>query len=253
MKRGRTPPPEDRAAAPVGRGVLQGAFLLLEELARAGDAGLTDLAAGTGLPKATAHRLLDQLAALGAVERQSGRYRIGAAVAHLARSWGTHHPLGRAAVQPLRRLSAATGASVALAAPAAVGRRMVIVSGVPGPADEVVPHMPGLILPSGNAADVVISASRPPVAPPPEFSPAEWARRLSKVRERGVDLHYDEEPGAVTCLAVPVYAPSGRAVAAIGVCFVGHRLPSAATADAARRAARMVGENLARLPRTRRL
>src|SRR5690242_1880486 len=41
-----------------GRGVLEGAFLILEELARVREAGLTEIAAHTGLPKATAHRLL---------------------------------------------------------------------------------------------------------------------------------------------------------------------------------------------------
>ncbi|MGW2226362.1 IclR family transcriptional regulator [Streptomyces formicae] len=240
-----------RAAAPVGRGVLEGAFLLLEELARTGDAELTDLAARAGLPKATAHRLLDQLAALGAVERGSGRYRIGAAVAHLARSWGAYHPLARAAALPLRRLSAVTGASVALAAP--VSGSMVIVSGRPGPADEVFPHMPGLILPPDSAADAVMSASAPSATPPPEYSRAAWGRRLSNVRERGVDLHCCEVEVDVSCLAAPVYAPSGRAIAAIGVCFLGHRRPSATTVDAARRAARMLSSSLAILPRARRL
>ncbi|ONI79900.1 hypothetical protein ALI144C_24540 [Actinosynnema sp. ALI-1.44] len=60
-----------------GRGVLDGAFLLLEALARFGEAGPTQLAAATGLPKATTHRLLDQLTGLGAVRREAGRYRIG--------------------------------------------------------------------------------------------------------------------------------------------------------------------------------
>ncbi|MEU6994527.1 helix-turn-helix domain-containing protein [Streptomyces sp. NPDC046465] len=251
MKRGRAPAHESGAAAPAGRSVLEGAFLLLDELARTGDAGLTDLAAGAGLPKATAHRLLDQLAALGAVERDSGRYHLGAGLARLARSWGVSHPLGRAAVQPLRRLAAATGASVALAAP--VGTDMVIVSGMPGPADGAFPYLPGLILPPGNAAEAVIAATRPVTAPPPERSPAEWARRLSKVREHGVDLHHCEDERALSCLVAPVYAPTGRAVAAIGVCFAGHRLPSATTADAARRAARMLSANLAHRPRSRRL
>ncbi|MVO85865.1 helix-turn-helix domain-containing protein [Streptomyces sp. p1417] len=255
MKRGHTPPHEGGAAAPPGRSVLEGAFLLLEELARRGDAGLTDLAAGTGLPKATAHRLLDQLAALGAVERRSGRYRIGAAVAHLARSWGTAHPLSRAAAQPLRGLSAATGTSAAVVAP--VGGSMVVVSGLPGPSDEMFPLMPGLILPPGSGAEAVISASGPATAPPPAYSAAEWARRLSRVRERGVDLHRygnggDGGNGAATsCLAAPVHDPTGRAVAAIGVCFPGHRNPPATAADAARRAARMLSANLARLPRAR--
>lgn len=52
-----------------GRGVLEGAFALLEELARGGETGLSRLAARAGLPKATAHRLLNQLVAVGAVQR----------------------------------------------------------------------------------------------------------------------------------------------------------------------------------------
>ncbi|MFD4629068.1 IclR family transcriptional regulator [Streptomyces sp. NPDC058284] len=251
MKRGRAPTHESSTDIPAGRGVLEGAFLLLDELARTGDAGLTDLAAGAGLPKATAHRLLDQLAAVGAVERASGRYHMGAALARLARSWGASHPLGRAAVQPLRRLSAATGAAVALAAP--VGGSMVVVSGMPGPGDEAFPHMPGMVLPPGNAAEAVMSAYRPVTALPPERSPGEWARRLRKVREHGVDLHHCEDEEPASCLVAPVHAPSGGVVGAIGVRFPGHRLPSANMVDATRRAARMLSANLARQPRAREL
>ncbi|MGW4799449.1 helix-turn-helix domain-containing protein, partial [Nonomuraea sp. NPDC004297] len=48
-----------------GRGVLHGAFAVLEELAKREEAGLTQLALATGLPKATTHRLLCRLADLG--------------------------------------------------------------------------------------------------------------------------------------------------------------------------------------------
>ncbi len=71
---------EPAAAQPtVGRGVLEGAFLVLEELARLGEAGPAQVGAGAGLHKATAHRLLDQLVGLGAVQRRAGRYRMGLA------------------------------------------------------------------------------------------------------------------------------------------------------------------------------
>ena len=60
-----------------GRGVLEGAFALMEVLAQGDEVGLTRLAADAELPKATAHRLLGQLVALGAVQSVSGRYRLG--------------------------------------------------------------------------------------------------------------------------------------------------------------------------------
>src|SRR5882757_7202056 len=70
-----------------GRGVLDGAFRLLDTLCALGDAGLTALAAGSGLPKATAHRLLEQLVRQGAVERAEARYRIGPRLFQIGQSW----------------------------------------------------------------------------------------------------------------------------------------------------------------------
>lgn len=59
-----------------GRGVLAGAFALPEALRETGEAGLTAVVA-SGLPKATAHRLLSQLESLGATCRSDSRYTIG--------------------------------------------------------------------------------------------------------------------------------------------------------------------------------
>ncbi|WP_323807151.1 helix-turn-helix domain-containing protein [Streptomyces pseudogriseolus] len=39
---------------------------------------MTELAVACAVPKSTAHRLLEQLVALGAVERRGARYRLGA-------------------------------------------------------------------------------------------------------------------------------------------------------------------------------
>ncbi|WP_157110519.1 helix-turn-helix domain-containing protein, partial [Nocardia anaemiae] len=70
-----------------GRGVLEGAFALLEVLAHGNAMGLTRLASAAGLPKATAYRLLNQLVAEGAVQRLGGRYRIGPRVFRLGQTW----------------------------------------------------------------------------------------------------------------------------------------------------------------------
>src|SRR4029450_3123589 len=57
-------------AACTGRGVLDGAFAVLEAIADAdGGLGLTALAGASGLAKTSAYRLAEQLVALGAVQR----------------------------------------------------------------------------------------------------------------------------------------------------------------------------------------
>ncbi|WP_030671988.1 helix-turn-helix domain-containing protein [Streptomyces sp. NRRL B-1347] len=242
MDQGPTPPRDGgHAEPPSGRGVLEGAFLLLEELARAGEAGLTGLAHATGLPKTTVHRLLDQLTALGAVERHGSRYRIGATVARLGRSWNTHRALERSAVLPLRQLASATRATVCVTVPHA--GQMTVVTGIPAAAREFFPHLSGQTLPPDSAADVVFAATEPPAAPPHGHSTAQWSRRLRRARDRGADVHQYEWEGERSCLAVPVHAPSGEVVAAVGVAVVDTRRLGT-TIEAAQRAARMLSTSL---------
>lgn len=70
------------------RSVLEGTFALLTAMERLGQAGVTRLAEESGLPKATAHRLLQQLADLGAVERQrQSLYRMGPRMFRLGQAW----------------------------------------------------------------------------------------------------------------------------------------------------------------------
>ncbi|WP_161624962.1 helix-turn-helix domain-containing protein [Streptomyces spectabilis] len=244
MDQEQVPPRDGGAEPPSGRGVLEGAFLLLEELARAGEAGLTGLAHATGMPKTTAHRLLDQLTAVGAVERYDGRYRVGATVARLGRSWNTHRALERNAALPLRHLVSATRATVCVTVPHA--GQMTVVTGIPAGAREFFPHLSGQSLPPDSAADVVFAAARPMAAPPPEgHSTAQWSRRLCRARDRGADVHQYEWEGKRSCLAVPVHAASGEVVAAVGVAVVDTRCLRA-TVEAAHRAARMLSTSLAR-------
>ncbi|WP_405659232.1 helix-turn-helix domain-containing protein [Streptomyces sp. RK9] len=240
------------AGAPGGRGVLAGAFVLLEEMARVGEAGPSALAAGTGLPKTTVHRLLGQLVELGAVEQHQGRYRVGVTLARLGRSWTAHRFLARSAAGPLRHLALETRATVCVAIPS--GGRMTVVTGIAAAAREFFPHLPGQTLPPDSAADVVFaalgappSARTPPPPPPPDHTANQWARRLRTAREQGLDLHQYEWGGERLCLAVPVHAASGEIVAAVGVAVPDPRR-LAHTTEVARRSARMLSTSIQRLP-----
>ncbi|GGS90337.1 IclR family transcriptional regulator [Nonomuraea spiralis] len=236
-----------------GRGVLHGAFAVVEELARVEEAGLTQLALATGLPKATAHRLLVRLTDLGVVHREhGGRYRIGTRMFRWGQRWTPAQVLSTAAVQPLRRLAAA-GCSATIAV--RDGGDVIVVAGIGDPAvEEVFRIRPGVVLPAASAAEVVLSVGDPAALRPdpgwslPEgHSRAEWARRIGDARERRLAFDFEAALPPLGCVAAPVRAPTGAVVAAAAVVVVGtERLPL--LADAVRDTAACISANLARVP-----
>ncbi|MEV5971355.1 helix-turn-helix domain-containing protein [Streptomyces sp. NPDC051921] len=194
-----------------GRSVLEGAFALLEALRRHGDdaAGVTELARACGVPKGTAHRLLDQLVAVGAVERRDRRYRVGPQLYRLGLAWEPHPGLRTAARLPMHRLRSLTGASVVLV----VMRedQALTVSSVPGALEAVVPVRDGVAFRLDTAA----------------------GEALRGPRRGGAVFDREDVMAGVCCAAVPVRAPDGRAIAAIaGVVRAGQRLEPLAAAVA---------------------
>ncbi|KQX50733.1 MULTISPECIES: helix-turn-helix domain-containing protein [unclassified Streptomyces] len=181
------------AAVPArGRGVLEGAFALLDALRRSGDeAGVTELALLCGVPKGSVHRLLDQLVTLGAVERRGNRYRVGPQLYRLGQSWEPHPGLRPAARLPLQRLRAATGASVVLTV---LREDMAITVGsVPGDLEPLLPVRDGIAFRLDTAAG---KALRGPL-------------------RGGAVLDREDVMDGVCCAAVPVRTPDGRTVAAL--------------------------------------
>src|SRR5262245_58690145 len=93
-------------AASTGRGVLGGAFAVLEALADAdGGLGLTGLARASGLAKTSAYRLAEQLVGLGAVQRVEQRYYVGARVGRIGQQWQPDPVLRQAAQAPVHALA----------------------------------------------------------------------------------------------------------------------------------------------------
>ncbi|WP_406440864.1 helix-turn-helix domain-containing protein [Streptomyces sp. NBC_00631] len=225
-----------------GRGVLEGAFALLDAVQQEQDAGVTALAEVCGLPKTTAYRLLDQLAELGAVERSAGRYRIGPGMFRLGHDWQPYPGLRAAARRPLRRLTAVTGTTVALAV---LHRGQTLVLDWAAPADAPCPlpdDQP--VWPWYTAAGKALAAwahPGPALGPPPRTWPDEAAR----IRESGAAYDHEEVLEGVCCAAVPVAAADGLPVAALCVLTgPGHRLER--LADTSRRAASAITAGLGR-------
>ncbi|GAB2583007.1 IclR family transcriptional regulator [Streptomyces capparidis] len=214
MEESGQPPAAGRTAGPhSGRGVLEGAFTLLDAVERAGEAGLTRLAAATGLPKTTAHRLLDQLVALGAVERRGGRYRVGARIFRLGSAWQPHPGLLAAASGPVRGLAGATGATVAVCVLREGGA--LTVTGVPGEVDELSPFHAGLVWPWTTAAGKILVAEAYGAGLPLGPLPGEWPREAEAIRDRGAAVDPQQVVPGVMCVAVPLHARDGRAVASL--------------------------------------
>ncbi|TXS04945.1 IclR family transcriptional regulator [Streptomyces sp. col6] len=184
-----------------GRGVIEGAFALLDALRRCGgEAGLTEIAAACSLPKGSAHRLLEQLLLVGAVERRGSRYRVGSQLYRLGQVWEPHPGLRVAARHPLHRLRAVTGAS-ALLTVLHEGRALTVAS-VPGEAEPLVPVQNGMSFLLDTAAGQVLSGG---------------GRAGSGGRPAGTVMECEEVMNGVCCAALPVRGRDGRAVAAIAV------------------------------------
>ncbi|RSS76651.1 IclR family transcriptional regulator [Streptomyces sp. WAC06614] len=211
-----------RAESARGRGVLEGAFAVLEALRHhGGEAGVTELALACGVPKATVHRLLEQLIVLDAVERRGQRYRLGARLYRLGQAWQPHPGLREAARLPLHRLRAATGGSVLLA----VLRedRALTVRAVPGSVEPLVPVRSG----AAFSLDTALG------------------KALRGPRATGALLDREQVLAGVCCAALPVRSPGGAVVGALAA-MVPAGQPLATVARAVAETATAVTRGLSR-------
>jgi DNA-binding IclR family transcriptional regulator len=193
--------------------VLQGAFQLMAALDQAGQAGVTRLAALSGLPKSTAYRLLEQLAELGAVERQGGAYRMGPRMFRLGQGWQPHPGLRQAAREPVLRVVAATGATVGITV-LREGRTLVL-EWATGQDASLTPLLDAVSWPWFTAAGKAQAAWRPDLARQLGPLPDSWPDEAAAIRERGVAFDRGEVVEGVCCVAVPLLGRGGTAVGAL--------------------------------------
>jgi DNA-binding IclR family transcriptional regulator len=227
---------------------LERAFDLLEELAAAGDLGVTELAARTGLVPSTAHRLLTTLTKRGYVMQSplSGRYLLGYKVVEVAS--GLEHRLSRlrAVARPhLESIQKATGETTNLVildgdhvvyVDQVEGSRRVRMFTVVGTA--ALAHTTG----SGKA----IMAYGPPEVVTALYVGREPLERLTprtlvtlealeddfkRIRRRGYAIDHEEHEEGVGCVAMPLFDHTGRPCAAISVSGPSARIVHADTAE----------------------
>lgn len=211
------------------------AFDLLEGLADVGgEASLSELATGTGLPLPTIHRLMRTLVALGYVRQNSNRrYALGSRLIRLgenaSKQWGTWaRPL-------LTELVDAVGETANLAV--LEGDEVVYVAQVPSPhamrmftevGRRVLPHGTGVgkamlaQLPPSQVRQLLSRTGMPAYTGSTITDPQRLLDNLAEIAARGYALDESEQEVGVRCVAVPVR--DAPALAAVSVSGPGSRL-----------------------------
>jgi IclR family acetate operon transcriptional repressor len=204
------------------------AFTLLELLADAGGSlGLSQLAASSGLPLPTIHRLMSTLTARGYIRRESSRrYSLGPRLVRLGE--GASRAFGVWAQPSLAKLAARTGETANMAmldgdavvyvaqAPSAHSMRMFT-----EPGHRVPPHCTGVgkaLLAQLAPAEVRTLLTRTGMSAQTEKTITDLDRMLAelkKIAEDGYAIDDNENEVGVKCVAVPVRG--GPSLVAISV------------------------------------
>jgi DNA-binding IclR family transcriptional regulator len=226
---------EDRVVDPVQS--VDRALTILEALARAGVAGVTEVAAELDVHKSTAFRLMSTLESHDLVEQTGdrGKYRLGVGVLRLAGATTARLDVVQEARQICRRLAATTGETVNLAVLS--GHSALYLDQVAGSSalqshNWVGQHIPlhatsnGKILLSelddtrlqqllGSLAgytDRTITRKAP------------LLQELAEVRQRGYAVAVDELEQGLTAVAAPIRNAHGDIIASMSVSGPSFRL-----------------------------
>jgi IclR family acetate operon transcriptional repressor len=209
---------------------LQRAFDLLERLADAGgEAGLSELAATSGLPLPTIHRLIRTLVTLGYVRQNSNRrYTLGSRLIRLGESasrqfgtWARPYLMQLVdQVEETANLAVLDGDEVVYVAqvPSKHSMRMFTEVG-----RRLLPHGTGVgkamlaQLPRDDVRTLLERTGLPAYTPNTITDVDELMTALDRISEQGYALDESEQELGVRCIAVPlVGAPTLSAVSVSG-------------------------------------
>ena len=205
--------------------VIDRVSLVLDAFDGPGRLTLAQIVRRTGLPRSSAHRMLERLVQLRWLRRSGREYELGMRLVELG-SLAVHQDrLHRAAIPLLHDLHRATGLVVHLAV--LDGPDVVYLEKIGDQMTAAIPTRVGGRQPAHCAAvgkallaynehtDVVDLATRKT-----RYSistRAQLTAELAKVRARGVAFDREESLAGFGCVAAPIGAP-GEAVAAVSLC-----------------------------------
>ncbi|MER7823657.1 IclR family transcriptional regulator [Streptomyces sp. NPDC096097] len=189
---------------------------------------LTEVVRRSGIPRSSAHRILDQLVRLRWLDREGRDYRMGMRMLELGALASHHNRLRRAALPLLHALHEQTGQLVHLSVPD--GAEVVWLERIGGSEATTVPsrvggRMPAYCTAAGKAMlafgepgalEHVLTQGLRPRTARTLTRPNALRAELTAVRERGVAHDREESFRGINCVAAPLRG-AGRAVAAISV------------------------------------
>lgn len=205
--------------------VIDRVSLVLDAFDGPGRLNLAQIVRRTGLPRSSAHRMLERLVQLRWLRRNGRDYELGMRLVELG-SLAVHQDrLHRAAVSLLHDLHRATGLVVHLAV--LDGTDVVYLEKIGDRMTAAIPSRVGGRQPahctavgkailayndSADAADLGNRKTRYSIG-----SSAQLTAELAKVRARGVAFDREESLPGFGCVAAPIGDP-GEAIAAVSIC-----------------------------------
>jgi DNA-binding IclR family transcriptional regulator len=214
------------------------ALLVLEMLAKLGQAGVTEIAAELGVHKSTVSRLIAVLESRGYVEQVSGRgkYRLGFAIARLARASSGQLDLVKLSQDVCDSLAADAGETTNLAI--LDDDRIINIVEAIGPAEITLRTWIGQSCPAhATSSGKVLLAGLDPADVRARLDSelksftantvvkiGELQNQLATVRERGWASVAEELEVGLNAVAAPVYDADGQVVAALSVSGPSYRL-----------------------------
>jgi DNA-binding IclR family transcriptional regulator len=217
-------------AAPARVQSVDRAVTILEILARAGESGVTEIAAELGVHKSTAFRLVASLEQRGLVEQTAdrGKYRLGVGILRLAGATTARLDVVQESRPICRKLASDSGETVNIAVLS--DRSALYLDQVAGasslqPHNWVGQHIPlhatsnGKVLLSGLPDDELdrVLHSLPSYTEATITTKRRLRKELDDVRSRGYALAVDELEVGLTAVAAPIRNAHGDVIASLSV------------------------------------
>jgi DNA-binding IclR family transcriptional regulator len=212
--------------------------------------GVSEIARATGLPKSTAHRLLQALARRGLVEQEAGRYAPGARLVALGLGAQERDPAVAAARPVLAEEARALGETVFLMAPRSAG--MVVLDKAEGAGFlRAAPRLGEVVPLHATAAGKLAFAFAPERFPLDDAGSEAFTERtlvdaaalraeVERARKQGFAENHGEWIDGLSVVAAPVLldvaAGGRRLIAVLAVAAATPRLRELGAARVARRA-----------------
>ena len=199
------------------RGVLDGAFAVLDALSHSDDGlGLTALACASGLAKSSAYRLAEQLVSLDAAQRMDQRYYIGARIGRIGQRWQPEPRLRRAAQGHVHALALQSGAAASLRILHEDRVRMICATARHGYAYMPSPADPESAARTATGRVLYAAQSTSDAALPACWTARQWRQLRATIRDQRATVvdHQEVFPG-VCCVSAPVWGPDGSCAGAV--------------------------------------